>query len=172
MKNNLERYLDISYDITPNEEIFNEQKEKKLNEKSKDDKNIGIFNSCKNLNFYSNLDNPKRFKLSSSKSVNSNHNETETEHNYDSKKISALFEIEEKRHENSEPVSDNDSDNDNIINKKLKRKEIIERNLKDRRITLSNINRDSMIGYRIKLKDRITTHRIKKLGNVYSDFVI
>ena len=28
LKNNLERYLDISYDTTPNEEIFNEQKEK------------------------------------------------------------------------------------------------------------------------------------------------
>ena len=143
-------------------------------EKLKDDKNIGVFKSCKNiknLKYYTNNENPTKIQLSSSKSVNTDHNETEN--NYDSKKLSALFEIEEKRHENSEPVSDIDSDNDdNLINKKLKRKEIIERNLKDRRITLSNNNRDSMIGYRIKLKDRITTHRIKKLGNVYSDFVI
>ena len=200
-KNNTEGNIDISYDTTPNETNLNRQKEKKLSlkrnsqtnqieescpgternlEELKDDKNIGIFNSCKNIKnpkYYTNNDNPKRLQLSSSKSVNTYHNETE--HNYDSNRISALFEIEERKHENSEQVSDNDSDDDdgddNLFKKKIKRKEIIERNLKDRRITLnknSNNIKDSRIGYRIKLKDRITTHRIKKLGNVYSDFVI
>ena len=129
-------------------------------------------NTDKKVNKYTinkSFEKPKKIKYSSS--INAIHKEMK--HNYDIKKLESLFEIEEKKHENSENSSDIDSeDSDNLNNKKIKKKQLIERNLKERRSTLNLELGDSKIGYRAKLKDRITTHRIKKLGNVYSDFVI
>ena len=129
-------------------------------------------NTDKKVNKYTinkSFEKPKKIKYSSP--INTIHKEME--HNYDIKKLESLFEIEEKKHENSENSSDIDSeDSDNLNNKKIKKKQLIERNLKERRSTLNLELGDSKIGYRAKLKDRITTHRIKKLGNVYSDFVI
>ena len=92
--------------------------------------------------------------------------------NFDKKKIDILFDIAENKHENSEFSSEINSDSDNLNNKKQKKKEIIERNLINRKKTLGLLRRDSNIGYKIKLKEKKTTHRIKKLGNTYSDFVI
>ena len=77
--------------------------------------------------------------------------------------------------ENSDNInnSDNDSeDSENLNQIKLKRKQVIEKNLKNRRHTLNLGIGESLIGYRAKQRDRKTTQRIKKLGNVYSDFVI
>ena len=69
--------------------------------------------------------------------------------NFDKKKIDILFDIAENKHENSEFSSEINSDSDNLNNKKQKKKEIIERNLINRKKTLGLYNRDSIIGYKI-----------------------
>ena len=117
-----------------------------------------------------NIEIPKISHLSSSKSISLDKRELNL--NFDKKKIDILFDIAENKHENSEFSSEINSDSDNLNNKKQKKKEIIERNLINRKKTLGLLRRDSNIGYKIKLKEKKTTHRIKKLGNTYSDFVI
>ena len=119
-----------------------------------------------------NFEKPANIRLTtSSKSVNIDHEDISP--NYNAKKIEYLFKIEEKKDENSENTSDIDSkDSDNLNKKKLRRKSVIERNLRERRNTLNKELGDSLIGYRVKFRDRQTTRRIKKLGNFYSDFVI
>ena len=74
--------------------------------------------------------------------------------------------------EYTEPYSDIDSDSDNVYNIKEKKKEIIERNLKNMKNVLNFNHMNSIIRYKSKLKDRKTTYRLKKLGNNYSDFII
>ena len=117
-----------------------------------------------------NIEIPKISHLSSSKSISLDKRELNL--NFDKKKIDILFDIAENKHENSEFSSEINSDSDNLNKKKQKKKEIIERNLINRKKTLGLLRRDSNIGYKIKLKEKKTTHRIKKLGNTYSDFVI
>ena len=131
-------------------------------------------NKDKNVNKYINnksYEDPKNQKIESSKPIS--YIRRELDHSFDIKKIQSLFEIAEKKNESSENNSDNDSeDSDNLNKIKLKRKQVIERNLKNRRHTLNLGIGESLIGYRAKQRDRKTTQRIKKLGNVYSDFVI
>ena len=86
---------------------------------------------------------------------------------FDKNKIGVLFDIAENNSEYSII-----SDDDNLSNKKLKRKRIIERNLTERKKNLGIMAKTTSIGYRVKAKEKKTTHRIKKLGNTYSDFVI
>ena len=167
LKQNIPKKLDINLTDKPNEN---------LNLKSIEQSNqieARNHNIDKTVNKYiinKSFEKPKKKKFSSSNSINTIH---EMDHSYNIKKLESLFEIEEKKHENSEHTSDIDSeDSDNLNNKKIKRKQLIERNLKERRKTLNLELGDSKIGYRAKLRDQKTTHRIKKLGNVYSDFVI
>ena len=108
--------------------------------------------------------------LPNSKSVSLDNREFKM--NFDKKKIDVLFDIAENKDESSEFSSDISSDSDNLNKKKQKKKKIIERNLIHRKKTLGLYNRDSIIGYKIKLKEKKATQRIKKLGNTYSDFVI
>ena len=91
---------------------------------------------------------------------------------FSQKNINTLFEISENKHEYTELHSDMDSDSDNVYNIKEKKKEIIERNLKNTKNNLNFIHRNSIIGYKTKLRDRKKTYRLKKLGDNYSDFII
>ena len=149
-------------DIEKNDRI-NQIEERRYNT----DKKVNKYNIDKN-----NFEKPANIRLTtSSKSVNIDHEDISP--NYNAKKIEYLFKIEEKKDENSENTSDIDSkDSDNLNKKKLRRKSVIERNLRERRNTLNKELGDSLIGYRVKFRDRQTTRRIKKLGNFYSDFVI
>ena len=85
-----------------------------------------------------------------------------------------MFYISENNHENTETYSDDESETNNIYDAKGKKKEVIERNLLERKKTMKTINipRDSRNGYKLKFKGKKTTHRIKKLGNNFSDFII
>ena len=131
-------------------------------------------NKDKNVNKYINnksYEDPKNQKIESSKPIS--YIRRELDHSFDIKKIQSLFEIAEKKNESSENNSDNDSeDSENLNQIKLKRKQVIEKNLKNRRHTLNLGIGESLIGYRTKQRERKATQRIKKLGNVYSDFVI
>ena len=82
-----------------------------------------------------------------------------------------MFQISENKQENSEIESEEDSNIDNVKYKKEIKKEVIERNLKERKRSMI-IPNDSRIGYKVKMRDKKTTLRLKKLGNFYSDFVI
>ena len=108
---------------------------------------------------------PSINQLSSKNSINQNDRELRI--SFDKNKIGVLFDIAENNSEYSII-----SDDDNLMNKKLKRKRIIERNLTERKKNLGIMAKTTSIGYRVKAKEKKTTHRIKKLGNTYSDFVI
>ena len=92
--------------------------------------------------------------------------------NYNKNKINVLFEISEENHEISEENSDNESSVDNVKNKKRKKKVLIEKNLRDRKLSMKYTPRGSIMGYKFKQNDKKKTHRIKKLGNSFSDFLI
>jgi hypothetical protein len=108
---------------------------------------------------------PSINQLSRKNSINQNDRELRI--SFDKNKIGVLFDIAENNSEYSII-----SDDDNLMNKKLKRKRIIERNLTERKKNLGIMAKTTSIGYRVKAKEKKTTHRIKKLGNTYSDFVI
>ena len=110
-------------------------------------------------------------KISSSKSLNIRNRDVME--SFDKNKIDILFDISENKHENTETYSDEESDCDNVNNKKIKRRAKIERNLLERKKTLHNIHViNEQMGYKIKKKDRKVTQREKKLGNNLSDFII
>ena len=90
----------------------------------------------------------------------------------DQKKINVLFEISENKDENEEIISITDSSIDNVKEKKAKKKEVIERNLRERKKTMIINPINSNIGYKSKLRAKKTTLRLKKLGNTFSDFII
>ena len=92
--------------------------------------------------------------------------------NYNKNKINVLFEISEENHEISEENSDNESSVDNVKNKKRKKKVLIEKNLRDRKLSMKYMPKGSIMGYKFKQNDKKKTHRIKKLGNSFSDFLI
>ena len=110
------------------------------------------------------------FQYPSSKSIDEK--TRELRESFNKNKIGALFDISENKNENTENDSEEESNSDNIYYKKEKNKEKIERNFNDRKKTLHNLGeRESIIGYKIKLKDKKKTHRISKLGNNLSDFI-
>ena len=90
----------------------------------------------------------------------------------DKNKINVIFDITENKDEIIEDTSDNESSIDNVKEKKSKKRQIIERNLKERKRSMIVKNTNSNIGYKSKLRDRKTTFRLKKLGNNFSDFII
>ena len=92
--------------------------------------------------------------------------------NLDQKKINVLFEISENKDENIENNSEVESSIDNVKEKKAKKKEIIERNLIERKKSMIVRPRNLNFGYKSILRDKKTTLRLKKLGNAFSDFII
>ena len=49
----------------------------------------------------------------------------------------------------------------------------LEENLRERKKTLKSIDvKNFKIGYKVKIKDKQKNHKLKKLGNNISDFVI
>ena len=109
-------------------------------------------------------------QIQSSKSITDNR---KFKSGFDKNKIGALFEIYENKQENGEieSESDDDSNVDNVKYQKKRKKEVIERNLKERKKTMIIPNK-TRIGYKFKLSDKKTTIRLKKLGNSFSDFLI
>ena len=91
--------------------------------------------------------------------------------NYNKNKINVLLEISEEN-QISEESSDNESSVDNVKNKKRKKKVLIEKNLRDRKLSMKYMPRGSIMGYKFKQNDKKKTHRMKKLGNSFSDFII
>jgi len=118
----------------------------------------------------SNTNNFNNLQLPSSKSVLLTDRDIIA--NYNKNKIDVLFEISEEKHENTVTDSDEGSNIDNVKNKKGKKKEMIERNLKERKLSMKYLPRSSIIGYKSKLNDKKKTMRLKKLGNNFSDFII
>ena len=123
-----------------------------------------------NNNTLKNIENKNINQISqipSSKSLDTKKRELKT--NYNKNKIDILFDISE----NSDSNSENDSSIDNVNKEKIKNRANIERNFRERKKTLTNLNaRESVIGYKIKTFERKATHRIKKFGENLSDFII
>jgi len=118
----------------------------------------------------SNTNNFNNLQLPSSKSVLLTDRDIIA--NYNKNKIDVLFEISEEKHENTVTDSDEGSNIDNVKNKKGKKKEMIERNLKERKLSMKYLPSRSIIGYKSKLNDKKKTMKLKKLGNNFSDFII
>ena len=154
-----------------NNHINNNNNSNNKNNNNQDD-NYNIIKKEKPGKIKKIIENQIHTQFPSSKSIVLDHRDLKPE--FDTNKINVLYDISENNHENTETYSDAESETDNIYNAKGKKKEVIERNLLERKKTMKTINipRDSRNGYKLKFKGKKTTHRIKKLGNNFSDFII
>ena len=184
LKNNINPILNFKENNDSIEKIPIKKKEYKIIQEKNNNqkKNNNIINNQNNN--YSTIKREKPEKIDkiaesriltqfpSTKSIVLDHRDLKPE--FDTNKINVLFDISENKHENTETYSDSDSETDNIYDAKGKKKEIIERNLLERKKTMKTINvpRVSRNGYKLKFEGKKTSHRIKKLGNNFSDFII
>ena len=88
---------------------------------------------------------------------------------FDKDKINALFDISENKNENTGNNSANNSKRESIDNSRKKSGDDMdsERRMK-KRMTFVN----PKIGYLVRMRERKTTHKLKKLGNNIYDFII
>ena len=184
LKNNINPILNFKENNDSIEKIPIKKKEYKIIQEKNNNqkKNNNIINNQNNN--YSTIKREKSEKIDkiaesriltqfpSTKSIVLDHRDLKPE--FDANKINVLFDISENKHENTETYSDSDSEIDNIYDAKGKKKETIERNLLERKKTMKTINvpRVSRNGYKLKFEGKKTSHRIKKLGNNFSDFII
>jgi len=172
--NNLSRISEDNNEMNLN---FNDNKD--TNEKITKNKkeNVIISENVKTSNknnFEKNIDNPNNIQLPKSRSKFLNDRELKII--YDKDKINSLFQTaennQEKIEENVEDLEDEEASIDNVKDKKTKKKQIIEDNLKERKKAMKHFTNNSRIGYKFKIKDKKATFRLKKLGNNFSDFII
>ena len=115
------------------------------------------------------IENKNNINLSSSKSISLNKDNKDLTESFDKNKINVLFDTQKKE----ETESEDDSNNDDGNNNRQKNLEKLEYNLRERKKTLNYIHfKKTKIGYDLKINDRKKTHRLKKLGNNISDFII
>ena len=88
---------------------------------------------------------------------------------FDKDRINALFDISENKNENTGNNSANNSKRESIDNSRKKSGDDMdsERRMK-KRMTFVN----PKIGYLVRMRERKTTHKLKKLGNNIYDFII
>ena len=88
---------------------------------------------------------------------------------FDKDKINALFDISENKNENTGNNSANNSKRESIDNSRKKSGDNMdsERRMK-KKMTFVN----PKIGYLVRMRERKTTHKLKKLGNNIYDFII
>ena len=186
LKNNINPILYLKENNESIEKIPSKKKEYKIIPENNNNNHKNNYNNNKNNNNQNDntikkekpekinkiIENRIHTQFPSSKSILLDHRDLKPE--FDTNKINVLFDISENKHENTDNYSDDESETDNVYDAKGKKKEVIERNLLERKKTMKTINipRDSRNGYQLKFKGKKTTHRIKKLGNNFSDFVI
>jgi hypothetical protein len=110
-------------------------------------------------------------KTQSSKSINIIKEEKDEIKSLDKNKINVLFDNGSNEEEDEDPFSESDSSMISLKGKK--NMERLEENLRERKRTLKSIDvKNFKIGYKVKIKDKQKNHKLKKLGNNISDFVI
>ena len=87
---------------------------------------------------------------------------------FDKDKINALFDISENKNENTGNNSANNSKRESIDN--LKKRE--DNTDSERRLKKGMTFVNPKIGYLVRMRERKTTHKLKKLGNNIYDFII
>ena len=171
---------DLSKDSEDNNEIkLNFNDDKATYEKIPKKKNENEFKSENNKTSNEEkpkiekiIENNKNIQLIKSKSEIADARDLKV--NYDKNKIKSLFQTSEIKRENIKnnlEDLDEESSIDNVKDKKIKNRKIIEQNLTERKNYMKHVTH-SRIGYKFKLIERKSTLRIKKLGNTFSDFII
>ena len=88
---------------------------------------------------------------------------------FDKDKINALFDISENKNENTGNNSANNSKRESIDNLRKKSEDNTD---SERRLKKGMTFVNPKIGYLVRMRERKTTHKLKKLGNNIYDFII
>ena len=88
---------------------------------------------------------------------------------FDKDKINALFDISENKNENTGNNSVNNSKRESIDNLRKKSEDNTD---SERRLKKGMTFVNPKIGYLVRMRERKTTHKLKKLGNNIYDFII
>ena len=127
--------------------------------KEENDKNI--------QNNFKNLDGENKFKPSIVTTIESDESNEIERQNYAKNKLDILYQISENKDEGRETVSDNsDSNSENENDNNIKKRAV---NLK--KFKTLNYKKPSN-KYDLKIKDRKSSRRLKKLGTNIYDFII
>ena len=158
-------------------QITQKNKENQVNQKNKENQVNQINQKNKenqvNKKIQENQEKQENFdiKTQSSKSINIIKEEKDEIKSLDKNKINVLFDNGSNEEEDEDPFSESDSSMISLKGKK--NMAILEENLRERKKTLKSIDvKNFKIGYKVKIKDKQKNHKLKKLGNNISDFVI
>ena len=88
---------------------------------------------------------------------------------FDKDKINALFDISENKNENTGNNPANNSKRESIDNLRKKSEDNTD---SERRLKKGMTFVNPKIGYLVRMRERKTTHKLKKLGNNIYDFII
>ena len=166
------KYNDESSDEN-NDEINSENKNKKkiqivklpLGEKNNNLNKDNIRSSHVSSNT---LDNHHR-NITPKKSKNETPDDRYKMDSFDKDKINALFDISENKNENTGNNSANNSKRESIDNLRKKSEDNTD---SERRLKKGMTFVNPKIGYLVRMRERKTTHKLKKLGNNIYDFII
>ena len=158
-------------------QITQKNKENQVNQKNKENQVNQINQKNKenqvNKKIQENQEKQENFdiKTQSSKSINIIKEEKDEIKSLDKNKINVLFDNGSNEEEDEDPFSESDSSMISLKGKKNMAR--LEENLRERKKTLKSIDvKNFKIGYKVKIKDKQKNHKLKKLGNNISDFVI
>ena len=181
LKNENKNKYNNEYDDKYNDESSDENNDE-INSKNNNNKKIQILKlPLGEKNNHLNKDNIRSSHISSNTLDNHNRNiipkksknETSDDRykteSFDKDRINALFDISENKNENTGNNSANNSKRESIDNSRKKSGDDMdsERRMK-KRMTFVN----PKIGYLVRMRERKTTHKLKKLGNNIYDFII
>ena len=166
------KYNDESSDEN-NDELNSENKNKKkiqilklpLGEKNNNLNKDNIRSSHVSSNT---LDNHHR-NITPKKSKNETPDDRYKMDSFDKDKINALFDISENKNENTGNNSANNSKRESIDNLRKKSEDNTD---SERRLKKGMTFVNPKIGYLVRMRERKTTHKLKKLGNNIYDFII
>ena len=175
VKNNINPNLKIIDNKSPTDRISKKEREVELiSENNKKELNYNTINTDKPDKDERIIDHRNLNQFPSSKSIVIRNRDLKAD--FDKNKINVLFDISENKNENTETISDDESETDNVKYAKALKKEKIEQNLKDRKRTMRTMKtlneRELKSGYKLKFKDKKTNQKLKKLGDNFSDFII
>ena len=149
-------------------QVIQKNKENQVNQVSQKNKENQV-----NKKIQENQEKQENFdiKSHSSKSINIIKEEKDEIKSLDKNKINVLFDNASNEEEDEDPFSESDSSMISLKGKKNMAR--LEENLRERKRTLKSIDvKNFKIGYKVKIKDKQKNHKLKKLGNNISDFVI